>query len=282
MGSSSRTTTTASSARRPPLPARRSLEGADEHVLYIGTASKILVPTLRVSWLLPPRHLREGIRVELERRGLLVNDMTGAAVAEFVASGALSAHHARAARTYAGRRSRLVAALRRHLPDHRLSGVDAGLHLVVLLPDDVDDHEVAMSLLARGVLVNPLSAYCVDATAPASSSAMPGCPRAGQMRPSGSSPASSPDRPHPRPGRAGARRAEPGRSEDVVAGVGLGRNGAEAPGLEVLERLHELGPGVHDERPVGGDRFADGSSTHDVEVEGGAAALLAVVGSRPR
>ena len=145
-----------------PLPALRSLEGADDHVLYMGTASKILVPTLRVSWLAPPRHLRDRIRAELDRRGLLVNEMTGEAVAEFIANGSLAAHHARAARTYAGRRARLVAALARHLPEHRLSGVDAGLHLVLLLDDDVDDHEVAMNLLRRGVSVNPLSAYAVE------------------------------------------------------------------------------------------------------------------------
>ncbi|EAP97606.1 putative transcriptional regulator [Janibacter sp. HTCC2649] len=146
-----------------PLPALRSLEGADDHVLYIGTASKILVPTLRVSWLAPPKHLREAVRVELERRSLIVNEMTGEAVAEFIANGSLAAHHARAARTYAARRARLVAALARHLPDHRLSGVDAGLHVVLLLPDDVDDHEVSMTLLRHGVSVNPLSAYCVEA-----------------------------------------------------------------------------------------------------------------------
>jgi GntR family transcriptional regulator/MocR family aminotransferase len=145
-----------------PLPALRSLEGADDHVLYMGTASKILVPTLRVSWIAPPRHLRDRIRTELDRRGLLVNEMTGEAVAEFIANGSLAAHHARAARMYAGRRARLVAALARHLPDHRLSGVDAGLHLVLLLDDDVDDHEVAMSLLRHGVSVNPLSAYAVE------------------------------------------------------------------------------------------------------------------------
>ena len=145
-----------------PLPALRSLEGADDHVLYMGTASKILVPTLRVSWVAPPRHLRDRIRTELDRRGLLVNEMTGEAVAEFIANGSLAAHHARAARMYAGRRTRLVAALARHLPEHRLSGVDAGLHLVLLLDDDVDDHEVAMTLLRHGVSVNPLSAYAVE------------------------------------------------------------------------------------------------------------------------
>ncbi|KGN32296.1 hypothetical protein N802_18200 [Knoellia sinensis KCTC 19936] len=145
-----------------PLPALRSLEGADDHVLYMGTASKILVPTLRVSWVAPPRHLRDQVRLELERRNLVVNEMTGEALAEFIANGSLAAHHARAARTYAGRRARLVTALARHLPHHGLSGVDAGLHLVLMLPDDVDDHEVATSLLRHGVAVNPLSAYAVE------------------------------------------------------------------------------------------------------------------------
>lgn len=145
-----------------PLPALRSLEGADDRVVYVGTASKILAPSLRVAWLAPPRHLLDLARRELDRRGLVVNEMTGEALAEFIASGSLAAHHARAARTYAARRARLVAALARHLPQHRLSGVDAGLHLVLLLPDDVDDHEVSMSLLRHGLLVNPLSAYAID------------------------------------------------------------------------------------------------------------------------
>lgn len=145
-----------------PLPALRSLEGADDHVLYMGTASKILVPTLRVAWMAPPRHLHDAVRLELETRGLLVNELTGEALAEFIANGSLAAHHARANRTYAGRRARLVDALAEHLPGHALSGVDAGLHLVLLLGDDVDDHEVVAELLTRGVAVGPLSAYAQE------------------------------------------------------------------------------------------------------------------------
>ena len=42
-----------------------------------------------------------------------------------------------------------------------------------------------------------------------------------------------------------------------MAGVGFGRNRAEAAGLVVLEGLDELGAGVHHERSVVEDRFAD-------------------------
>ncbi len=147
-----------------PLPALRSLPGAEEHVVYIGTASKLVAPSLRVAWLAPPRPLRDRLRVELESRGLVVNEATGLALAEFVASGALATHHARVTRTYAARRAALVTAVTRHLPGVGLEGVDAGLHVVLRLPDDVDDLEVVSRLAGRGLAASPLSAYAVEAS----------------------------------------------------------------------------------------------------------------------
>jgi GntR family transcriptional regulator/MocR family aminotransferase len=147
-----------------PLPALRSLPGAEEHVVYIGTASKLVAPSLRVAWMAPPRRLHDRLRVELESRGLVVNEATGLALAEFVASGALATHHARVTRTYAARRAALVAAVTRHLPQAVLEGVDAGLHVVLRLPDDVDDLDVVSRLDARGLAASPLSAYAVAAT----------------------------------------------------------------------------------------------------------------------
>ncbi len=147
-----------------PLPALRSLPDAAEHVVYVGTASKVIAPSLRVAWVVPPRHLRDPLRVALELRGLVVNEATGAALAEFIASGALAAHQARATRTYAARRAALVGGLARHLPELTVQGVDAGLHVVLRLPEDADDLATATDLLRRGLAASPLSAYCVDRT----------------------------------------------------------------------------------------------------------------------
>ncbi|HSF98241.1 MAG TPA: PLP-dependent aminotransferase family protein [Ornithinibacter sp.] len=144
-----------------PLPALRSLPGAHDHVVYIGTASKLIAPSLRVAWIAPPHRLRERLRVELESRGLVVNEATGTALAEFVASGSLAAHHARVSRTYAARRAALVAAASRHLPGAVLEGVEAGLHVVLRLPDDVDDLDVVTRLDQVGLAASPLSAYAV-------------------------------------------------------------------------------------------------------------------------
>ena len=123
-----------------------------------------MAPSLRVAWLAPPHRLRDRLRVELESRGLVVNEATGLALAEFVASGALATHHARVARTYAARRGALVAAVARHLPDARLQGVDAGLHVVLRLPDEVDDLDLVSRLGELGLATSPLSAYAVETT----------------------------------------------------------------------------------------------------------------------
>jgi GntR family transcriptional regulator/MocR family aminotransferase len=147
-----------------PLPPLHSLPGAAEQVVYVGTASKILAPSLRVAWIVPPRRLRDALRSAVESRSLVVNEQTGLALADFIESGALATHHARVSRTYAGRRAALVAAVGRHLPGATLEGVDAGLHVVLRLPDDVDDHEAASRCHRRGVAVSPLSAYAAEAT----------------------------------------------------------------------------------------------------------------------
>jgi len=149
-----------------PMPALRSLVGGGPRVVYIGTASKLWAPTLRVAWIIAPTHLRAPLDLELERRGLHVPEMTGRALAHLLDGGAWIAHHARCARTYAARRAALVAALRRYLPGVDLAGIDAGLHLVLRLPDSTDDHDLVTTLDGAGILANPLTAYGIESTQP--------------------------------------------------------------------------------------------------------------------
>ncbi|WP_077742689.1 PLP-dependent aminotransferase family protein, partial [Mycolicibacterium boenickei] len=141
------------------LPALRGIDDGRACVAYIGTVSKILTPTLRVAWLLPPPALRDAVADALERSGESVCGVTTLALARFIESGALTRHLARAARTYSARRSALVGALRRRCPGLPLEGVEAGLHMVVRLTDGSDDVAIAAALRDRGVIVSPLSTY---------------------------------------------------------------------------------------------------------------------------
>ena len=163
--SSSRTTTTGSSATtsRPcPRSARSPTQRSTSSMS--GPRRRSSRPACGSPGSCHRRHLRDPLRVALELRGLVVNEATGAALAEFIASGALAAHQARATRTYAARRAALVGGLARHLPELTVQGVDAGLHVVLRLPEDADDLATATDLLRRGLAASPLSAYCVDRT----------------------------------------------------------------------------------------------------------------------
>ena len=141
------------------LPALHSMTGGPDVVAYLGTASKILSPGLRVAWLIAPPDLRQPVRDALERTDERISAPAGDALAHFIASGHLTAHLARASRTYAARRHALIAGLRDRAPQLRITGVDAGLHLVADLPAGVDEAEVQRRLALAGLAVDVLGQF---------------------------------------------------------------------------------------------------------------------------
>ncbi len=141
------------------LPALHSMTGGPDVVAYLGTASKILSPGLRVAWMIAPPDLRQPVRDALARTDETISTPTADALARFIASGHLASHLARAARTYAARRHALIAGLRERGPELRISGVDAGLHLVADLPPGADEAEVQRHLAGAGLAVDVLRQF---------------------------------------------------------------------------------------------------------------------------
>jgi GntR family transcriptional regulator/MocR family aminotransferase len=52
------------------------------------------------------------------------------------------------------------------LPDVQVGGIAAGLHLVIRLPDDLDDEQVAADARREGIIVQPLSRHYAGSGAP--------------------------------------------------------------------------------------------------------------------
>lgn len=125
---------------RAPVGALQGL--APERVIYIGTASKMLAPSLRQGWLVLPHALvADTCRAKLSAdRGSPALEQL--ALAHFLDAGELDRHLRRTRAIYARRRDALVAAFRRHLPAVRLSGAAAGLHLLITLPLGSDEARV--------------------------------------------------------------------------------------------------------------------------------------------
>ncbi|HFZ8994632.1 TPA: PLP-dependent aminotransferase family protein [Citrobacter freundii] len=145
-----------------PIPALQGLV-ADAPVVYIGTFSKTLYPGLRLGYLVLPRPLITDLKNahnELYRGGHSLIQM---ALAEFINGGHYSAHIRRMRLLYSRRRAFLSELIQRYCLPEALSDFsdNAGLHLILNLPDDVDDVAVAACANARNILVRPLSRYYI-------------------------------------------------------------------------------------------------------------------------
>ncbi|NNG19984.1 PLP-dependent aminotransferase family protein [Naumannella sp. ID2617S] len=142
-----------------PMPALRSMHAGAEHVVYLGTASKIVARDLRLAWAVVPPRLRERVQEFLHGEGDSVNPVAAAAMTEFISSGALVRQLAYAQRTYAARRNRFTDACTELLPELAQQGIEAGLHVVLTLPAGADDSLVSRRLRERGLICYALSDY---------------------------------------------------------------------------------------------------------------------------
>jgi len=148
-----------------PLPALASLDRGG-NVVYLGTFSKTLSPALRVGYLVAAPELLE----RLVRFKHLSDFHSPVPVQQFLAdllgSGELERHIWRMRRVYAHKRAVLERALNSISSVATLSGLEAGLHVVLDLNPQISALEVAQKLLERGVKVSTLGSYMVTGTAP--------------------------------------------------------------------------------------------------------------------
>ncbi len=145
---------------RPPVPALRSaLPG---QVYYAGSISKLLAPALRVGWILAPARYRDVV-VTAKRDADLGNAILPQLVlADLMSSGELERHLRFLRKRHIRRRNAMIDAIGAHLPQARVHGAAAGLHLTLTfdaLPGGTvqSDIGLAAAALARGVKTQPLS-----------------------------------------------------------------------------------------------------------------------------
>jgi GntR family transcriptional regulator/MocR family aminotransferase len=140
-----------------PLPALKSLD-RDERVLYAGTFSKVIFPSLRLAYLVVPQ-------TQIERFEQIIHafaggspELTQAIVAAFVTEGHLARHIQRMRKLYAERRDGAAAGLESVLGKYmRIDSQPGGMHLILRLQGRGSDRRLVARMREEGLYAEALA-----------------------------------------------------------------------------------------------------------------------------
>lgn len=137
-----------------------SLQGLDHssRVIYVGTFSKVLFPSLRVGYIVIPADLVEGFVAVRHAMDVSPPHFYQAVLVEFINEGHFSRHIRRMRTVYGERREMLFRCIKKELGSAlQMHGAEAGLHLTVTLPRGCRDRAISARAARENLWLWPLS-----------------------------------------------------------------------------------------------------------------------------
>jgi GntR family transcriptional regulator/MocR family aminotransferase len=144
-----------------------ALQGLDKYgrVIYLGTFSKLLAPSLRLGYLVLPPELIDAFSAA---SALITRHPPSAqqvVLADFISQGHLARHIRRMRTIYMERQAELIEAARRKLAGLlEITPPEAGTHLVGWLPWEIVDRIAVTKAAEQGVEAKAFSTYCIEAS----------------------------------------------------------------------------------------------------------------------
>ena len=147
----------------PPLPSLQGMDNADR-VIYAGTVSKILCPSLRLGYIIAPTQLVDSfvkIRSAMDQHSSPIEQAT---LARFITEGFFLSHIKRMRKIYAERRDFFIKQFNELLGDFfTLQVPEAGLNIVAWLKREEDFSIIKRITSEIGVRPSTLSFFCIEA-----------------------------------------------------------------------------------------------------------------------
>lgn len=145
-----------------PLPALHGLAPRGR-VLYTGSFSKLLFPSLRIGYLVVPEALADhfaAARWLVDRHS---PPLEQAVLTDFIDQGHFARHVRRMRTLYAARQAALVEAARQHLAGIlRVPAADSGLHLIGWLEEGIEEARLLEAAAKKRIDLVPTSAFSLQ------------------------------------------------------------------------------------------------------------------------
>jgi GntR family transcriptional regulator / MocR family aminotransferase len=144
-----------------PLPALKSLD-RDGRVLYAGTFSKVLLPSIRLAYLVVPETQVERFEQITQTLAGGSPELTQAIVAAFIREGHFARHIQRMRKLYAERREATTAGLESALGKHvRIDSPPGGMHLILRLHGRRSDRRLVARMREEGLYGEALTDWTI-------------------------------------------------------------------------------------------------------------------------
>ncbi|AWG44667.1 GntR family transcriptional regulator (plasmid) [Priestia filamentosa] len=142
-----------------PIPALQGLD-SQGRVIYMGTFSKALLPSLRISYMVLPKPLIEKYHENHFRFVQSVSRLDQEVLKRFMQEGYWKKHINKMRVVYSKKRDVLVSAISTYFPDSiEIIGLDAGLHLLVRPNNGMTEQELIERAAKYGIKVYSVSEY---------------------------------------------------------------------------------------------------------------------------
>lgn len=149
-----------------PMAPIKSLDSTDR-VIYLGTFSKLLFPSIRLAYAVVPKWLQQPFASAMSLTCRHVGLETQAVLSEFIAKGHYARHLRRMTMIYRERSETFMTACNNQLKGLLdVCPISTGLDACAYLPKGFDDTEVAKRLKQGGIEVRPLSFYGIEREPP--------------------------------------------------------------------------------------------------------------------
>lgn len=142
-----------------PVP---SLQGAcPERVIYIGSFSRLLLPSVRIAYMVVPEVLAETAKIKSSLYDQTSSKIEQLALAEYIRDGHLERHIRRIKKTYQGKSKEMLIALGEVFKDKvQYKLLETSLLVAMTFKSEADANVLVKSALSEGIVIDQI--FCSD------------------------------------------------------------------------------------------------------------------------